>query len=219
MTGFSSDGETGAPFEVNRAELDRPIQQAVLALGEHTAGGVFVDYMTEEEDSNWVLLCRSMDMVQDTDLAVEAYCRLPPTKDWATLYLTLFGVLQALVVQQDAVKTICKAIGLTLDFEMYPNLARIREVRNAAIGHPTTRHTAKGNQPRTHGIVRSDLAIGRFTLSSQEGYEHVHENVSVQSLIDTQETAILELLRAAAEHIAARAKQKEESGWKARFPG
>jgi hypothetical protein len=50
-------------------------------------------------------------------------------------YLKLYELLQALFLQQDAVKHLCEALAVPNDPDQFPRLRPIREARNASIGH------------------------------------------------------------------------------------
>ena len=51
---------------------------------------------------DWHQLCAAMDIVDDVDLALDAYLRNSFPADDGEKYLRIYGVLQALFVQQDA---------------------------------------------------------------------------------------------------------------------
>ena len=56
--------------------------------------------------------CSAMDMIGDTSQAVRAYAQLCTADvDKGTAYLVVFGALQVLYVQQDAVFWLCKSLG------------------------------------------------------------------------------------------------------------
>jgi hypothetical protein len=68
----------------------------------------------------------------------------------------VYGVLQALYLQQDAAVTLARC--LDLSFEIPAELKAIREVRNNAIGHPTARRDG------------SSAMISRITLTT-DGFQ------------------------------------------------
>lgn len=51
----------------------------------------------------WFRLTSSMDAIEDTEAAIDAYIA-SPEPDRGGAYLLIYGVLQALFVQQDAIK-------------------------------------------------------------------------------------------------------------------
>ena len=44
----------------------------------------------------WNQICSSLDVIGDTDVALGAYDKAPPTDDAGATYLLIYGVLQAL---------------------------------------------------------------------------------------------------------------------------
>src|SRR5260221_11482335 len=71
-----------------------------------------------QKRQRWLRLCSAMDAIGDTQLAVHAYLDEPikevESNGWS--YLTVYGILQVLYVQQDAVKVLAGA--LQLPFEL-----------------------------------------------------------------------------------------------------
>ena len=105
-----------------------------------------------EDKAVWGMLCSSLDVLGDTELAMEAYlngggeiakgrAKADHLIETGSLYVSLYGILQIVFVQQDAVKHLAEA--LKFDYAHDPRLKVIREVRNDAIGHPTKRGKAE----------------------------------------------------------------------------
>jgi hypothetical protein len=105
-----------------------------------------------QDKAVWGMLCSSLDVLGDTELAMEAYLKggsqEAPVQanadhliESGKLYINLYGILQIVFVQQDAVKHLAES--LKFDYEHDPRLKIIREIRNDAIGHPTKRGKAE----------------------------------------------------------------------------
>jgi hypothetical protein len=106
-------------------------------------------------------LCSALDAIGDADLAIDAYLHVPEAAPGdADMYLRTYGVLQALVLQQDAVAHVAESIAFP--YELDAELKEIREVRNNAAGHPTRRGRAPGRA--FNHIVRVSLSPRTFTL-------------------------------------------------------
>ncbi|MFC1781911.1 hypothetical protein ACFLZ8_06595 [Planctomycetota bacterium] len=60
----------------------------------------------------WNQLCSSLDVIEDTDLAIKAYQESKSSQNDGQKYLQLYGVLQALFLQQDAVDHLCESLSL-----------------------------------------------------------------------------------------------------------
>ncbi len=100
-----------------------------------------------------------LDTVEDAQLAVDEYCRLDfSTKgtDKGELYLAVYGVLQAMFLQQDALQNLASLLDFPYRMDNYPGLKEVREVRNQIVGHPTSY--------RRNG-TESYYAINRMKLS------------------------------------------------------
>jgi hypothetical protein len=85
---------------------------------------------------NWLGLCGAMDAIGDTQLAVLEYLNNPledgASEGWK--YLVVYGILQALYVQQDSVERIAAVVGAP--YARPVQIDDIRDIRNDAIGHP-----------------------------------------------------------------------------------
>src|SRR5437868_8774203 len=61
------------------------------------------------DSPNWNMLASSFDTVSDTESAVETYEAMPDVENCGMLYLLIYGLLQALYVQEDAVESMVRA--------------------------------------------------------------------------------------------------------------
>ena len=113
-----------------------------------------------QDAASWNCLCSSLDTIGDTEFAIAAYGASPKPNSEGATYLLVYGILQALFIQQDAVDNMCKA--LQIDYVIDPSLKEVREIRNDSIGHPTKRGSGKGNA--YNFITRSSLTTAGFTL-------------------------------------------------------
>src|SRR5450432_1657690 len=103
----------------------------------------------------WAQVCVCMDVISDTEQAIRGYLA-QTTNDHDILYLTTYGVLQAFVIQQDAVAHLSLALGHPIDgwcvkkgehkmdWKKQPVLKEIRLARVRAAGHPTKTHSSSG---------------------------------------------------------------------------
>lgn len=153
----------------------------------------------------WNQLVVALDTVGDTSESIRAYLHEYPANASSGLkYLMAYGLLQALFLQQDAVRDIGAALGLPPEHPVDPALHQIRELRNDSIGHPTCRGRKKD---------LSFHAIARMTLS-QEGFEILSRSaddiigvtgINVVDLITTQTPIIGERLTRLADEVARQA--------------
>ncbi len=116
----------------------------------------------------------------------------------STRHLALYGSLQALFTQQDAVIHLCKMLEINTRNELldhYPILGRIRDIRNRSIGHPTEtsqRKTAKA----INLIVPATDPTSFYLASLADDAETSHEYVNVRDLINEQQACLKEILDA-----------------------
>jgi hypothetical protein len=159
--------------------------------------------------AKWFQLCSSLDVLGDTSIAVHAYTELPPEKDPSKLYLFIYGPFQALFLQQDALSNMCEAIGVEFHTEDYPDLIKIRDIRNCAIGHPTKRDRPK---PTTfHFISRATMSLEHFDMhtASADGLRG-RDSVAVMKLIEEQMRLVITELHRAADVLEQRDKEHRE---------
>lgn len=84
----------------------------------------------------------------------------------SALCLATYGVLQALVVQQDATFHLAESLGIALQIQDYPPLQEVREIRNNAIGYPTKRNRKRGSPVFYNHISQSTMTQVGFEMLS-----------------------------------------------------
>jgi hypothetical protein len=118
----------------------------------------------------WNVLCSSLDILGDTELAIESYLALPEGDDVGTRYLLVYGILQVLYVQQDAIEDLVKSFGLA--YKSDSALVEIRDARNKTTGHPTKRgnaRTSKDGQQTSHFLARYSIRKSSYKLMTSFG--------------------------------------------------
>jgi hypothetical protein len=143
----------------------------------------------------WNRLWTSLDVIEDSQIAIDDYSNLPEFSSNEKGYLYVYGILHALYLQQDALRDLNKALfGQDINFnEEYPELHNIREIRNNSIGHPTDRGKGKS----FHGISRITIQKKGFQMSSsfpKSGEEDEFEDVNILYCIGNQEKLLKEIL-------------------------
>lgn len=143
----------------------------------------------------WNRLWASLDVIEDSQIAIDDYSNLSEFNSNEKGYLYVYGILQALNLQQDALVNLNKALfEQDINFkEEYPELYNIRENRNNSIGHPTDRR----NGSSFHHIGRHSIKKQGFTMISyfpKTGEEDKIEDVNILSCIKTQNELLKEIL-------------------------
>lgn len=155
----------------------------------------------------WNQLCSSLDVIGDSDLAIDAYINSEFGKDDGEKYLSLYGVLQALFLQQDAVTNLCESLGFQNNLIANPKLKEIRDIRNDSIGHPTKR----GKYKSYHFISRITIEKFGFQLiSDYENNKTTIRDISVIDLIKEQRKDLSEILKKVINDLQAEEKAHKE---------
>lgn len=159
----------------------------------------------------WHQLWAAMNIVDDVDSAMHAYLDHEFPTDIGERYLRIYGAMQGLFLQQDALSDLMKAICPGEEVHENDVLKDIREARNTSIGHPT-RLSRKGNLS-THGIVQISISKDGFDLLSypeQDG--KVFQHVPVRELIDKQRGETVRILTEVVNEL-----RKQEENHRAQF--
>jgi hypothetical protein len=163
-------------------------------LRRHIEDGDILEKMCVEDCNT---ACSSMDVLEDTYYAISFFVASAQEEECelGERYLRVYGVLQAFALQQDAITSLCKALGAP-DLPDLTAIAHIRELRVAAVGHPTLQDRPKCRPRSAHFISRITLDRNGFQLLSGDGSgKTIFRDVLIPDLAREQETHILELLR------------------------
>jgi len=153
----------------------------------------------------WHQLCAAFDAVEDTELAVGAYLEGDFPENPGEKYLRVYGVLQALVVQQDALGHMICILCPGMPLELPDALKDVRDARHASIGHPT-KHKNKGDVS-SNFISRITMSKDSFQLlsfSKKDG--DLFNHVPVLKLIEQQRTEVVRILS----EVVTEVKRKDE---------
>lgn len=150
-------------------------------------------YKLRQDKALFHQLCSALDAIGDTQEAIIAFETREFSDNKAAHYLAVYGLLQAMFVQQDAVFHLCESLGIEERLQEYPELKEIREVRNICIGHPTKRDRPK--PVSYHHISRRTLDESGFTLLSfsEDGQSHFR-HIETAKLMTEQRRFISEIL-------------------------
>lgn len=139
--------------------------------------------------AKWNILNSAMDLIGDTEMAIEAYLNSKDGGDSGLQYLLIYGILQILFVQQDAAKLISDA--LRLPYEHCDELLKIREIRNDTVGHPANRNGGT----RSSFLVRCSMTKQGYTLlTTHSNGEPDSQEVNLIELINNQRGVIFTVL-------------------------
>ena len=122
------------------------------------------------DPDHWNVLCISMDTLEDTALALGEFESAGLGQTDAQKYLTLYGALQAVFLQQDSIRSLCETLVGELTNLGLPlhGWKEMRELRNLSIAHPI--------EMKRHGQTRRCF-ICRISISP-EGFDLLIWDVS-----------------------------------------
>lgn len=138
--------------------------------------------------SNWNKCCAAIDVIEDSQCAIDYYKTTDYPDNYKGKYLFTYGLLQALFIQQDALHSLSSVLYTKFDFRNnYPEIYEIREIRNDTIGHPTNRQDKKC------------IHIGQIFLEKEKFRYIVYPKaksieVDVKKLLIKQEEFTIEIL-------------------------
>src|SRR5690606_16854809 len=165
-----------------------------------------------DNKTKWNKLCASMDVIGDTQIAINSYFSLPSFKAENGGYLFLYGLLQALFLQQDALNHLSEALfDKPINWKSeYPDIYLVRELRNYSIGHPTKR----GKDESFHFIARYSVSKGHFRLMSHYSKTNKSEfrDIDINAIRAKQENSVVKILDTVIELM-----EKEYSDHKQKF--
>ncbi len=141
----------------------------------------------------WNKLCSSLDAIEDAQHSINFYDDLKDFNAHEGGYLYIYGLLQSIYVQQDAIKSLKFSLfNIEINFKIdYPDLYYIREIRNKTIGHPTSRHKDKS----FHFIIQN--SIGKHSIELWNYYSNNtddHEFINISECINIQSDNISKIL-------------------------
>jgi hypothetical protein len=141
--------------------------------------------------ADWNTLCSVLDVIRDTEFGLDAYSKWEAVSDVGQRYLLIYGVLQALLTQQDAVKKVCNVFQYPISFP--PAVEKIRQIRSDSIGHPTS---SKENKiSKANFIQHISLSHNGFTLltASSDAKYYIQE-VNILELMKEQSRVLDSML-------------------------
>lgn len=145
-----------------------------------------------KNSAEWNKLCSALDVISDTQLAIESHSKFRNVETHGECYLIIYGTLQALLLQQDAAKHIGSALDIKI--KLPERLEEIRLIRNSAVGHPT--HQKENKLSKSSFINRSFMSSTTFQLMNvfSNDKECETHQISIPFLISIQNEYISKVL-------------------------
>ncbi|NEQ47667.1 MAG: hypothetical protein F6K00_30640 [Leptolyngbya sp. SIOISBB] len=145
-----------------------------------------------EDSATWNKLCSALDLIGDTQIAIDAYPRLFNIQEEGVSYLIVYGILQTLLLQQDAAKHIGDALNFKV--KLPKALEEIRVIRNSAAGHPS--YQRENGLAKSCFITRMSISPTGFELMTVYSGDKEYEmrQISIPVLIEKQQSYLGQIL-------------------------
>lgn len=137
------------------------------------------------------------DWLQDTAEALLVHRRRGFDADPYQGYIELYGVLQAVFIQQDALAEMHFAIkGKTVPFERIGavNSMKLRDLRNKLVGHPTRADRNPAHKLFRSVIPRQTMTYTEIRYVLDEDDKHSHLTVNLGKLLDDYDKEVAAIL-------------------------
>ena len=142
-------------------------------------------YLEKRPEDEWMALCVSMNTLGDTCEALEYYEKNGLGNDYSEKYLKLYGLLQAIFLQQNSISQIYQ---IFLEKKLITNSnspwKKIRELRHLTVGHPEEKK--HNNETKRCFIVRVTIQNNGFDLLiwNKKTGKKKSEKIDFKSLYD-----------------------------------
>jgi hypothetical protein len=158
---------------------------------------------------DWHVITSALDMLQDTAWALETYATEVDglNADKPHAYIQIFGVLNGLVIQQDAAFLLFKALGAPQAIGSFatsgawafsiPALTKARQSRIAGAGHPIEWGEKRGEPASTFIVQHSVSSRGCQLMVAHHDGKTEWQHLNLTALIEAQHDALGEQCRVA----------------------
>ena len=179
----------------------------------------------KKNSGDWNQFCAALDTIGDTSLAIESFEKSTESSFSENPYLFTYGLLQALVIQQDAVNFLkISLFGTDKKIvwwdKKYAELGTIRNLRNETIGHPV-KTELKRNGAKYENDEITSCTIDRSSLS-KEGFDYMlwkhsgtdRKRIEFSEILELQNNNLNDELKAIMKEL-----KREEKEHKLKFKG
>lgn len=182
--------------------------------------GIFL----KKSNGDWSQFFSALDTIDDTCLAIDGFLQDSSDSFIKNPYLITYGLLQALFIQQDAVNHLKTSLfgddKRIVWHTTYPELDKIRQLRNETTGHPVKKEQKPGKSKYNKDEISSCM-IDRSSLS-KDGFNYM---LWMHSKTDTKSIKFVKIIKTQDNNLSVELKsilkelQKEEEQHKLKFKG
>jgi hypothetical protein len=144
-------------------------------------------FFEDANEEKYVAYYNSMYLLQDTTESLWWHRGQGFSSEPMHAYIEFWGVMQAVIIQQDAIAQLYEVIFETkLEWKNLTAWREIRELRHVCVGHPVVK-----DRPKTDPISRTFMgrAFGGYKAFTYEKWEQgtgtTHPEVKLGELLDT----------------------------------
>ncbi|MCY2981927.1 MAG: hypothetical protein NTU79_24970 [Planctomycetota bacterium] len=164
-----------------------------------------VQHVIMRDRRDWMQLCASLDVIGDSQLAIDAYSASTIDRGSGLAYLQVFGLFQAFFLQQDATTHLAEVLQITLPDNA--GLREVRDTRNDIVGHPTKR--GNKNSRTSHAISRVSLSKWQVDVVSTTpaSADIILRTINVHRQLELQLNGVVGRLRQILQEIQTRERK------------
>jgi hypothetical protein len=154
-------------------------------------------FFRDENADRYAAFYTSMYLIADTGESIWHLLNRDFSPDELVAYLEFWGVMQAIIIQQDAVSELYQAVvGSALAQTKCPAWQDLRELRNLSAGHPANQVRNK-SAPRRTFMGRGFLSCDRiqFEMFDKGSQNITHPVYNLRELIEKYDSEICGILR------------------------
>lgn len=148
------------------------------------------DKYFKTKPEQWIKLCSALDVLEDTDLAIESYLTKGIGNSDGEKYLRLYGLLQAVYLQQDAITALKEVVSILVPSKKMQKhetqyWEKLRSYRNLCIGHPVECKSYEKEEINRAFISRVTISDRGFQLlrNRDKKNDTCIEDVDIKQLI------------------------------------
>lgn len=161
-----------------------------------------IDGMHKRNPTKWAQLCTCLDTLTDAQCAINAYRAIKSGTEKIELYLPIYGVLQAMILQQDALANVAAIFGMKSSPMENSCIREIRDIRNKIAGHPTEKSSKEEGVLTYHQIVQHTLcSVGFKTVEKSHNKEPKEEFINLSKVTFMNERTLSKFLVEILKHI------------------
>jgi hypothetical protein len=153
----------------------------------------------------------SMFLIQDTGEAIWTHMKSDFSPLPLTAYVEFWGIMQAVVIQQDAILQLCQAVvGKPAKIRTESCWTRVRDIRNLCAGHPSNRsHGVLGPQRTFLGRKFGNYREIRYELWDSSNGTTTHPHFDLRALIEGYDHEARDVLQSVLSEMRSRWPRKK----------